>query len=62
VHCPSDLVNACYVWLPITLHEEGGGNTTGLPMEIEWRWKWDLEQPFAFAPVPPGPPAPIGPG
>jgi hypothetical protein len=61
------LINACYVWLPIRIHQQGGG-LSGLPLQISDRRRWDLEHPFdpsgvrpSPAPPPPPPPSPPAP-
>ena len=65
-HCPNadgssgPLVNACYVWLPIRLQENGtAAGPKGLPVEIDDSWRWSLDDPFA--PPPPRPPQPAPP-
>lgn len=52
VNCPNpngtngNLVDACYVWLPILMD----GPNASLPLQIDNRRQWDLEDPFAPAP------------
>ena len=52
VRCPNldgtegPLVNACYIWLPIRMYDEGAG-PHGLPLQIDYRRNWSLNDPFS---------------